>query len=225
MLTALARLADRDAYDDDAVIEAVTAGLLVTGLDLRRPGSVAGPPGDTTYVAAVDGDGLGASLITSVFTEFGSVVGVEAIGGPLQNRAAGITAVGRRPSPGKPPHTTIPALVTRHGQLEAVLGVVGGYMQAQGQVQVLVNLLVRGMDPQTAVDAPRLRVLPGGEVALEPGHALAARWPEAVGREPGSGGFGGAQVVQWRDGRLSGGSDHRKGGAVVRVPITRGGAP
>jgi gamma-glutamyltranspeptidase/glutathione hydrolase len=98
-----------------------------------------------------------------------------------------------------------------------VLGVIGGYMQPQGQIQVLVNLLARGMEPQAAVDAPRLRVLTGGELAIEPGHELGHRMPTAVGRDPGNGGFGGCQVAQREGSRLSAGSDPRRGGSVATV--------
>jgi gamma-glutamyltranspeptidase/glutathione hydrolase len=157
------------------------------------------------------------SLITSVFSDFGSVVGVEALGGPIQNRASGISLVGQRPRAGRPPHTTIPALVTREGELSHVLGVVGGYMQAQGQVQVLVNLLVKGMAPQDAIDEPRFRVVPGGKLAVEPDHDLAKRFPEAASMDPGTGGFGGGQVVSIDGGRLAGGADPRRGGLVVEV--------
>ena len=227
VLTALSYLENAGRFDSEAVVEAITAGMLATGVDLRPAGAdaPADTPGadtpagsDTTYLAVVDRTGLGASLITSLFSEFGSVVGVDALGGPLQNRAFGLTAVGQRPRPGKPPHTTIPALVTRRGELSHVLGVVGGYMQAQGQIQVLLNLLVHALAPQAAVDAPRLRVLAGGQLALEPGHDLARRMPDAVGRDPGPGGFGGCQAVATGGGVLRGGTDPRRGGLVVHVP-------
>jgi len=217
VLTALAMLEEGGRFDTDSLIDAITAGMLVTGVDFRPGGRAGAGRGDTTYIAAIDADGLGVSLITSVFSEFGSTVGVDAIGGPLQNRATGTSVIGERPRPGKPPHTTIPALVTRDGALSHVIGVVGGYMQAQGQIQVLVNLLAHGMAPQDAVDAPRFRVLPGGQLTAEPGHELAARMPEVVGRDPGNGGFGGCQVVRTVGGSLSGGSDPRRGGAVVHV--------
>jgi gamma-glutamyltranspeptidase / glutathione hydrolase len=218
VLAALAQLEEIGRFDTDALIAAIAEGMLVTGVDLR-PGRESAPGrGDTTYVAAVDETGLGVSLITSVFSEFGSTVGVRAIGGPLQNRATGTSIVGQRPRAGKPPHTTIPALVTREAELSYVLGVVGGYMQAQGQVQVLVNLLVHGMAPQEAIDAPRFRILSGGNLAVEPGHQLAERIPEAVGRDPGNGGFGGCQAICRSGGTLRGGSDPRRGGLVVHVP-------
>jgi gamma-glutamyltranspeptidase / glutathione hydrolase len=217
VLEALAELEAGGRFDPDALIEAITEGMLVTGVDLRSGHRSRRGFGDTTYVAAVDDGGLGVSLITSIFSEFGSTVGVDTIGGPLQNRATGTSIVGQRPRPGKPPHTTIPALVTQGGELSHVLGVVGGYMQAQGQVQLLVNLLVHGMGPQEAIDAPRLRILNGGEIALEPGHELATRIPEAVGREPGNGGFGGGQAIFHSGDVLRGGSDPRRGGLVVHV--------
>lgn len=217
VLTALERLEASSAFEGDALVEAIIAGMLASGVDLRPARSTAAAGGDTTYVAVIDDHGLGVSLITSIFSEFGSTVGVEALGGALQNRANGVSALGELPRVGKPPHTTIPALVTQQGELAFTLGVVGGYMQAQGQVQVLVNLLVRGMSPQEAVDEPRFRVLAGGELAIEAGHELARRYPEAVGRDPGNGGFGGAQVVALESGERRGGTDPRRGGLVVDV--------
>jgi gamma-glutamyltranspeptidase/glutathione hydrolase len=204
-------------FDTDALIDAIVEGLRSVGIDLLTMAPTAPVKGDTTYIAAVDGDGLGVSLITSVFSEFGSVVGVDALGSPIQNRAAGTSMIGQLPRRGKPPHTTIPGLVTRDGELAFAVGVVGGYMQAQGQVQVLVNLLVHGMEPQAAIDAHRFRVLPAGLLAVEPDHELAARMPEAIGRDPGNGGFGGGQVVGYVDGQLRGGSDPRRNGAVASV--------
>jgi gamma-glutamyltranspeptidase / glutathione hydrolase len=216
VLSALDRL-NHDVDSVHTVIDAIVEGMLATGMDLRSPPANSTTGGDTTYVAVIDENGFGVSLITSIFSDFGSTVGVRALGGPLQNRANGLTMVGKRPQPGKPPHTTIPALVTREGELSHVLGVVGGYMQAQGQVQVLVNLLARHMAPQEALDAPRFRVLLGGLLAVEPGHELAELDSEAMGRDPGSGGFGGGQVVARESGRLRGGTDRRRGGLVVDV--------
>ena len=217
VLDALAILEAAGRFEPKAIVDALLAGLRGAGVDLLSMQPSAPARGDTTYIAAIDEAGVGVSLITSVFADFGSVVGVDALGGPLQNRAAGSTLVGRRPSAGKPPHTTIPAVVTRDGALAHCLGVVGGYMQAQGQVQVLVNLLVHGMSAQAAIDAPRLRILAGGALAIEPGHPLAASAPDGLGRDPGAGGFGGCQVASVVDGRLDAGSDPRRGGAVARA--------
>ena len=73
-----------------------------------------------------------------------------------------------RPAPRKRPlHTILPAMLERDGRLAGCLGVVGGYMQPQGQAQILRNLLVRGMAPQDALDAPRFRVYKRRRLALE----------------------------------------------------------
>jgi gamma-glutamyltranspeptidase len=82
-------------------------------------------------------------------------------------------------------------------------------------VQLIIHLVEEGMDPQQAVDAPRMRVLFGGEMALEPGHPLGARFPEAVGRPTSQDGYGAAQIVSHRDGRFAGGADPRRDGSVI----------
>jgi gamma-glutamyltranspeptidase/glutathione hydrolase len=205
--------------DWEAVLEATRQGLLDVGIDLGGVpgGGAAARPRDTTYVAVIDGAGMGASMITSVFADFGSHLGIPILGGPIHNRAATFRAMGQPPRPGKPPHTTIPSIITRDNKLAYVLGLAGGYVQAQVQVQLIVHLLEESMGAQEAVDAPRMRWLFGGEIALEPGHPLANRFPEAVGRSTGAEGFGAAQVAGWRDGRLEGGADHRRDGAVVML--------
>jgi gamma-glutamyltranspeptidase/glutathione hydrolase len=199
------------------VIDAVTEGMARAGFDLRSIGLPQSPArGDTTYIAAVDGDGRAASLITSVFGDFGSHFGIPELGGPIGNRAAMLRVLGRAPIPGaKPPHTTIPAAVTRGGELAYVLGVAGGFMQPQAQVQILIRLLDKGLTPQSAIDRPRFKILFGGAVALEAGHPLAAVMPDAASRPAGPEGFGAAQVVGWHEGSLLGGADARRGGSVA----------
>lgn len=194
-----------------AVVEAVVEGLVTTGVDLR------GPAPNTTYIAAIDGSGAGASLITSVFAPFGSGLGVDGIGGPLQNRAAGFRVIGQPPRPGKPPHTIIPGLITGPSGLAHVLGVAGGLMQAQGQVQLAIRLVAERRDPQDAIDAPRFRALPGGALAVEPGHPLGDLYPDAVGADPGFGGFGGAQVASSVGHRVRCGADGRRQGAAAVI--------
>jgi gamma-glutamyltranspeptidase/glutathione hydrolase len=73
-------------------------------------------------------------------------------------------------------------------------------------------MLVEGMSPQAAIDAPRFKILFGGDVAAEPGHPLLASMPEAGQRPAGPEGFGGAQVAGWHDGTLVAGADSRRGG-------------
>ncbi len=143
-----------------------------------------------------------------MFGDFGSHLGVPAIGGPIGNRATMLRALRQEPTPGaKPPHTTIPAAVTADdGALRYVLGVAGGFMQPQAQVQLLVRMLVEAMAPQEAIDAARFKVLFGGDVAAEPGHPLLVSMPESGERPPGPEGFGAAQVVGWHEGVLLAGS-------------------
>jgi gamma-glutamyltranspeptidase/glutathione hydrolase len=211
-------LGDVDAtapVDWPAVLDAVRHGMRAAGFDPAAIGARPAPArGDTTYIAVVDAEGRGASLITSVFGDFGSHLGVPAIGGPIGNRATMLRALRREPAPGaKPPHTTIPAAVTRDGGgLHYVLGVAGGFMQPQAQVQLLVRMLAEGMAPQEAIDAPRFKVLFGGDVAVEPGHPLLATMPAAGHRPPGPEGFGGAQVVGRHGDQLMAGADGRRGG-------------
>lgn len=137
------------------------------------------PPGDpeeqsdTTYLATADSDGLMVSLIQSNYRGMGSGVVVprsEAVPGGrgswgfmLQNRGAQFSldrTAANRIEPGKRPfHTIIPGFVTRGDQPWLAFGVMGGTMQPQGQVQVLVNLVDLGLNLQAAGDAPRVRHL------------------------------------------------------------------
>jgi gamma-glutamyltranspeptidase/glutathione hydrolase len=222
VLTALGQLDDGPPVDDwRVVIDVVRDAMAAAGFDLRTIGTRPTPArGDTTYVAAVDHAGRGASLITSVFGDFGSHFGVPAFGGPIGNRATMLRALQRPMDPGgKPPHTTIPCLVTQDGALRYVLGAAGGFVQPQVHVQLLVHLAERGLAPQAAIDQPRFRLLFGGDVALEAGHPLADAWPEAAARQPGPEGFGAAQVVsRTPDGSLAAGADPRRGGTATVLP-------
>jgi gamma-glutamyltranspeptidase/glutathione hydrolase len=177
---------------------------------------------DTVYTAAV-ADGMAVSLITSVFHQFGS--GLTAGGAALQNRGLGFSLDPTSPNcigPDKRPfHTIIPAMVRDRGRPWAVLGVVGGPMQPQGQVQVLAHMVERGLDPQAALDEPRARWLGGDMVAVEAGGQ-----PEIIPSlrnagfqvlDPGLplGEFGAGQVIRVHpDGWLEGGADGRRDGVA-----------
>jgi gamma-glutamyltranspeptidase/glutathione hydrolase len=177
---------------------------------------------DTVYTAAV-ADGMAVSLITSVFHQFGS--GLTAGGAALQNRGLGFSLDPASPNcigPDKRPfHTIIPAMVLDRGRVSAVLGVVGGPMQPQGQVQVLAHMVERGLDPQAALDEPRARWLGGDMVAVEAGGQ-----PEIIPSlrdagfrvlDPGLplGEFGAGQVIRVHpDGWLEGGADGRRDGVA-----------
>ena len=117
--------------------------------------------GDTTYLAVADADGMMVSLIQSVFQGFGAGLAPPSLGFPLQCRGAGFALVPNHPNcyaPGKRPfHTIIPAFVMQDGEPVMAFGVMGGDVQPQGQVQILVNQIDFGMDPYAAGLAPRLR--------------------------------------------------------------------
>ncbi|MGI8747882.1 MAG: gamma-glutamyltransferase family protein, partial [Deinococcus sp.] len=192
-------------------------------LDPRTPAPASG---GTVYLAAADGDGMMVSLIQSNYMGFGSGVVVPGTGVALHNRGHNFSLTPGHPNvlaPGKRPyHTIIPGFLTRGGAAVGPFGVMGGFMQPQGHVQVLLNTLLHGMNPQQALDAPRWQWLEGRHVEVEHAlgaglaRALAARGHQvSVSLEPGS--FGRGQII-WRDpasGVLVGGSEGRADGLVA----------
>jgi gamma-glutamyltranspeptidase/glutathione hydrolase len=114
---------------------------------------------DTVYLCTADADGMMVSLIQSNANTFGSHVVVPGTGMALQNRAAGFSLDPTHLNclePGKRPfHTIIPGFLTREGAAIGPFGVMGGHMQPQGHMQMIVNTLDYGMNPQASLDAPR----------------------------------------------------------------------
>ncbi|KAJ6437281.1 gamma-glutamyltransferase [Purpureocillium lavendulum] len=128
---------------------------------------------DTVYFSVTDAQGNAASFIGSNFSGFGTTIIPCGCGFTLQNRGSGFSLDPEHPNriePRKRPyHTIIPGLVTNLAgdTLHSTLGVMGGNMQPQGHVQVLMAQLVGGKDPQESLDAARFRVRPSqgsGEV-------------------------------------------------------------
>lgn len=198
---------------------------------------------DTVYLAVVDGEGNACSFINSLYMGTGSGLVVPGTGVSLQNRAALFVLDEAHPNvlaPHKRPYQTIIPAMTLYtdgehaGALHACFGVMGGYMQPQGHLQMVVNLRALGMNPQQALDVPRWQLAgpggglgaqeDGGLVEMEEGwseetlDALAARGHK-IKRVSGfaRGGFGGGQIIL-RDpvtGVLTAGSDPRKDGCAV----------
>ncbi len=193
--------------------------------------------GETVYLTVVDEERNAVSLIQSVYSDFGSGIVPPGTGFAMQNRGSLFHLDPEHPNrldPGKRPfHTIIPAFVTRDGRPVFSFGVMGGDMQPQGHVQILVNLLDFGMDVQAAGDAPRWRhvgsstptgdrMADGGLVLLESGFpgatfdGLIAKGHRVEFRPVGPG-FGGYQGI-WIDpetGALHGGSESRKDGCAM----------
>jgi gamma-glutamyltranspeptidase/glutathione hydrolase len=177
---------------------------------------------ETIYLTVADRHGNMISFINSIYEYFGSGVVVPGTGFVLQNRGAGFTLEAGHPNqigPKKRPfHTIIPAFVTRDDQPWLSFGVMGGSMQPQGHVQMLLNLVEFGMDLQEAVDAPRFRHLGGTRVAIENLPEDTAARLRALGHEivdPEGVAFGGAQAIMKLARGWAAGSDPRKDGMAA----------
>ena len=192
---------------------------------LWSPASSKWPPpmGDTVYLTAADGQGNAISLIESLFETFGAGIVAGDTGIALQNRGTLFTLEDGHPdriAPHKRPfHTLVPAMVLKDGKPWLSFGVMGGDMQPQGHVQVLLNLIDFGMNIQEAGEAARFRDLASGvslESAISPEarFGLAERGHRLVDVVGGFGGFQGI-LIDPRTGVLMGGSDPRKDGLAI----------
>jgi gamma-glutamyltranspeptidase/glutathione hydrolase len=178
---------------------------------------------DTVLLSVADEAGNVVSYINSRFAGFGSGLVAEGTGIALQNRGASFSLDDDHPNrlePTKKPfHTLIPGLLQRGPDDWTAFGVMGGFMQPQGQLQALVGILDDGLTPQEAFDAPRWRYRENGRLAVEArmptavqngllrrGHDLEVLSPEL---------FGGAQLVRNEEGTLSGATEPRKDGTVA----------
>ena len=185
------------------------------------------PKGGTVYLCAADGDGMMVSMIQSNYQGFGSGIVVPGTGIALQNRGAGFRLDQNHlncVAPGKRPyHTIIPAFLTQGGEALGPFGVMGGYMQPQGHLQMVVNQVDYGMNPQTSLDAPRWQWVKDRQVGVEmiaPQHVLnglAARGHVLDVRYTG-GSFGKGQIIRrLKNGVYVAGSEPRADGCAVGI--------
>ncbi len=186
---------------------------------------------DTVYLTVVDTEGNACSFINSLYMGFGSGLIARDTGVVLQNRGALFSLDPAHPNRleanKRPYHTIIPGMATKDGELFASFGVMGGFMQPQGHLQIISALIDADMDPQAALDRPRFCILGGeasGKVALEKGIDVdVMAYLAALGHDVVPVGdadralFGGGQIiVRYPDtGVLWGGSDPRKDGAAA----------
>lgn len=202
-------------------------GRLIDPERAQEHGPGAPKHGGTVYLSTADASGMMVSFIQSNYSGFGSGVVVPGTGISLQNRGAGFSLEPGHPNevgPGKRPfHTIIPGFLMQDGAPRMSFGVMGGPMQAQGHVQMVLRTRLWGQDVQTAVDAPRWRFVAGAEVACEealpaPTRARLTEMGHRISVEPPDSafGFGGAQLIARLDGGgYAAGSDPRKDGQAV----------
>ncbi|MFB6114068.1 MAG: gamma-glutamyltransferase family protein [Halodesulfurarchaeum sp.] len=182
-----------------------------------------GENADTVMLSVGDAEGNLVSFINSRYDGFGSGLVAGETGIALQNRGASFSLDEDDPNaiePGKRPfHTLIPGIARFDDNDHLAFGVMGGFMQPQGHLQVLTNLVDGDLPLQTALDRPRWRYRSSGRLAVEErmGNTLPtklARRGHSVEVLPPSE-FGGAQAVRLSDGVLSAATEPRKDGAAL----------
>jgi len=188
-------------------------------------------PGGTILLTAADASGMMVSFIQSNYEGFGSGIVIPRTGIHLQNRGSCFDLAPGHPNQiagGKRPyHTILPAFLTRprdDGTQEPLMafGVMGGYMQPQGHLQVISRLIDFHQNPQAALDAPRWQVTREKKLALEPGFSqaicdeLQRRGHEIIRAEKQTVLFGGGQIIyRMPNGLYCGASDLRRDGQAV----------
>lgn len=195
---------------------------ITKGAEERKHGDL--PQGGTVYLSTADKDGNMVSYIQSNYMGFGSGVVVPKTGLALHNRGHNFSM-----NPGdanfvgggkKPYHTIIPGFITKDGKPVGPFGVMGGFMQPQGHLQVAMNLIDFGMNPQSALDAPRWQFMEGLKVDVEDrfdmdvARELARRGHQInVNLEPNSFGRGQA-IIRQDNGTYVGGTESRTDGSI-----------
>lgn len=210
-----------DLLDEDYLKS--RAGQIRIGRAEPKPTALGASP-DTVYLTTADASGRMVSMIQSNYRGFGSGIVVPGTGISLQNRGNGFTLEDGHPNQvggsKKPFHTIIPGFVMQDGAPSLSFGVMGGHMQAQGHLQMLVRIYLWGENPQAASDAPRWYLAEDGKLHLEEGTShnicndLKARGHDIV-LDSHESLFGGAQLIYKMPRGYCGGSDHRKEGLAA----------
>jgi gamma-glutamyltranspeptidase/glutathione hydrolase len=180
----------------------------------------------TVYLAAADGEGNMISYIQSNYMGFGSGIVIPGTGIALQNRGHSFSLDRTHDNhlePGKKTyHTIIPGFLTKDGKALGPFGVMGGFMQPQGHMQVVMNLVDFQLNPQAALDAPRWQWIEGKTIEIEPSfpeHLAQSlmRKGHRIRRMSGPGGFGRGQIIlrDQASGVLVGGTEWRTDGTVA----------
>ena len=181
--------------------------------------------GGTVYMCAADEEGNMISLIQSNFKGFGSGIVIPGTGISLNDRACSFSldpAAANCLAPGKKPyHTIIPGFLMKDGEALGPFGVMGAFMQPQGHVQVLQNLIDFGLNPQEALDAPRWQWIRGKRIELEAGFgdevaaALRKRGHEVTMMKDLISFGRGQMILKGRDGVFCGATEPRTDGGVA----------
>lgn len=178
----------------------------------------------TVYLTAADENGMMVSFIQSNYLGFGSGIVIPGTGISMQNRGLGFVLTPGHPNcvaGGKRPyHTIIPGFVTRENQPLISFGVMGGSMQPQGHLQMMVRIFGYGQNPQAACDAPRWHVDENFNLALETGISPRVvseleKRGHSILKNPPTHMFGGAQVIHRLENGYCAASDPRKDGQAV----------
>lgn len=191
----------------------------------RIPEAGRPPAGGTVYLCTADNEGNMVSFIQSNYMGFGSGLVVPGTGIALQNRGHNFSLDpnhDNRLEPGKRSyHTIIPGFLTRGDEPIGPFGVMGGFMQPQGHMQVVMNMVDFGLNPQAALDAPRWRWVEGKRVEVEqgvPSHVAEGllELGHDVRGAVGPAGFGRGQIICRMDGGvLVGATEPRTDGHVA----------
>jgi gamma-glutamyltranspeptidase/glutathione hydrolase len=180
----------------------------------------------TVYLATADSEGNMVSYIQSNYMGFGSGMVVPGTGISLHNRGHNFSFDPNhinRLEPGKKPyHTIIPGFLSRDDKAVGPFGVMGGFIQPQGHLMVVMNTLDFNLNPQAALDAPRWQWTEGKTVEIEPlfpeylAEALVSRGHAIKRAAVGATTFGRGQII-WRDdaGVLAGATEPRTDGTVA----------